>query len=157
MRSAGAVGDDWLLAEADHVLEVVGLGRVGPSGHVLRVEHEWTRGIVRTATEVELLWFAILWTISRAYTAPRCRVEIDQIPRRKVHILHIRALLIAQVRRRYVHVLSVTGDRALEDKLRVGYVRGARILRLIALVLIPSLWLFALDGVGAVTLGVDER
>lgn len=157
MRSAGAVGDDWLLAEADHVLEVVGLGRVGPSGHVLRVEHERTRGIVRTATEVELLWFAILWTVSRAYTAPRCRVEIDQIPRRKVHILHIRALLIAQVRRRYVHVLSVTGDRALEDKLRVGYVRGARVLRLIALVLIPSLWLFALDGVGAVALGVDER
>ena len=43
--------------------------------------------------------------------------------------------------------MGVAGDRALEDKLRVGYAGRTRVLMvwLIALVLVPGLWLFALD------------
>ena len=50
-------------------------------------------------------------------------------------------------------------DRALEDKLRVGYARRARVLIviwLIALVLIACLWLFTLDAVRTVALSVDR-
>ena len=76
-------------------------------------------------------------------------MEVDEVSRCEVHVLHICALLVAQVCRRYVHVLvmGVAGDRALEDKLRVGYAGRACVLvmRLIALVLVPGLRLFALN------------
>ena len=76
-------------------------------------------------------------------------MEVDKVSRREVHVLHVCALLVAQVCWRYVHVLvmGVAGYRALEDELRVRYAGRACVLMvwLIALVLVPGLRLFALD------------
>ena len=61
--------DDRLLAKSHNVLEVVCLGCIRATLHVLRVKNERTRGIIRRATEAELLWFTALLSITGSNVA----------------------------------------------------------------------------------------
>ena len=97
MRSARAVRDDRLLTEPNNVLEVVCLGCIGTTLHGLRVKNERASGIIRRATEAELLWLTAFLTITGSNVALG-RVEIDQVTRSEVHILHVGALLVTHVR-----------------------------------------------------------
>ena len=146
-----------LLAETHNVFKVIGLGCVLSSCYILWIEHERTRGIIWSASEIKLLRLATFRTISSCAHIASCRVEVNQIPRREVHVLHICTLLIPQVCWWYVHVLSVMAwNGTLKHELWVRNARRACILGLIALVLISCLWLFALDWVGAIPLSVDQ-
>ena len=111
------MGYHWLLAQSHHILEVVGLSRISAILHVLRIEHERPCRVVWTTPEVELLGFSIFNAISRT-DIPGSRVEIYQVSRREIHVLHICTLLVAKIISwRHIHILCMTRDGTLEDKL----------------------------------------
>ena len=84
-------------------------------------------------------------------------MEIDQVSWCEIHILHICALLVTKIAWRLYHILGVVRDCALEYKLRMRYIRGTCILRLVTLVLGTCLGLFPLDRVLAIIpLRIDQ-
>ena len=97
VRGANPMGDYWLLTESNDVLEVVRLGCVGPHWHVRRVEHQRAGRIIwTTSAEVELLRFATFGSVTCA-DVPGSRVEIYQVSRREIHVLHVCALLVSEI------------------------------------------------------------
>lgn len=134
-----------LLTEADSVLEVAGLGCVRLADHRVGL---WLGRVAQNQRPVAREVDCILLLV-------RC-VEVDEVARREVHVLHL-VVLVAQVHRGDLNVLSLTGSTRLvplENKLRLRHV--ARAVSLESLVLVARLWLFALAGVRSDAWRVDQ-
>ena len=145
-----------LLAEADHVFEVVCLGCVLALIHIAVIYHERTIGAaLECRSKVELLRTLLNTSSLAIVVSASALLEIYQVTRRKVHILHISALaLVSNVGRRNLKILS--RYLTLENQLGVLYIRVTIAGRLVALELRASLWLLSLDRVCGVALCIDQ-